>query len=46
MVPHFTEKGFDVIKIPDNVYDKLLDVVLPALEDFESIPNEHDVSIA
>ena len=43
MVPHFTEKGFDVIDIPKNVYQKLLDAVLPKLDNFESLPEEQDV---
>jgi hypothetical protein len=43
MVPHFTEHGFDVIQIPPNVYKKLLDAVVPALENFDELPVEHDV---
>lgn len=43
MVPHFTERGFDVIQIPAETYKKLLDAVLPALEDFDSMPEEHEV---
>ena len=43
MVPHFTERGFDVIQIPTSIYKKLLDAVLPQLENFDDLPEEHEV---
>ena len=32
-----------MIQIPSEIYKKLLDAVLPALENFESLPVEHEV---
>ena len=43
MVPAFTEKGFDVIDTPAHIQEKLLKAVNKGLENFETLPIEHDV---
>jgi hypothetical protein len=43
MLPKFTENGFEVVKAPKKVLDKLLAVINKGLEKFEEIPEEFDV---
>eukprot|EP00595_Chromulina_sp_UTEXLB2642_P001267 CAMPEP_0196764834 /NCGR_PEP_ID=MMETSP1095-20130614/6959_1 /TAXON_ID=96789 ORGANISM="Chromulina nebulosa, Strain UTEXLB2642" /NCGR_SAMPLE_ID=MMETSP1095 /ASSEMBLY_ACC=CAM_ASM_000446 /LENGTH=286 /DNA_ID=CAMNT_0042121413 /DNA_START=259 /DNA_END=1119 /DNA_ORIENTATION=- len=43
LVPTFTTQGFDVIHVPKNVYEKLRDAVLTAVEDWDNIPLEGEV---
>jgi predicted PurR-regulated permease PerM len=43
LVPSFTEKGFDIIDTPPHIQEKLLRAVQKGIDDFDSLPMEHDV---
>lgn len=45
MVPKFTHRGFDVVPVPEHVFEKLLKVVEPALEDWDNMALEGKVDV-
>jgi hypothetical protein len=40
LCPKFTSRGFDVINVPKDIFQKLSDSVEKALEDFDNLPEE------
>lgn len=40
LVPKFTSQGFDIIKIPDHVYQKLRGIVDDAVDNWDELPYE------
>lgn len=45
MVPRFTQTGFKVLDIPKPQYEKLMEPVRKALEDYDSIGSEGDIDV-
>eukprot|EP01036_Dinobryon_divergens_P035101 gene35101-45437_t len=45
MVPRFTEKGFEVIQIPAEVYQKLRSAVNAGLERWDSLREESPIDV-
>lgn len=45
LIPKFTANGFEVIKTPEYIHQRLLEAIQGPLEDFESIRNEGPVAV-